>query len=269
MIVLVAGAGGRLGRLLVTSLVARGHAVRGIVRTAEHVPALEAAGATPLVADLRGDIEWAAEGCDAAIFAAGARHRTELGAIDAGGAAKLAEAADRFDARRFVLCSAIGADAPERRRPPLRDFLAAKRQAERRLERLAVPWTIVRFGRLTDDPAAGRITTMVDSRPLIISRADAAATIVATLDRQHLARRIVEVVEGDRHIAEALDGVEPEPLPPTRIRGLAAGQSLNAPPDPNMLFADAEPLDAAVDYQGDGDLPPEVIGNDDPSPGIP
>jgi hypothetical protein len=36
---------------------------------------LEEIGATALVGDLRGDIEWAADRCEAAIFAAGARHR--------------------------------------------------------------------------------------------------------------------------------------------------------------------------------------------------
>src|SRR3954453_10288473 len=82
MIVLVAGADGRLGRLVVTSLIARGHTVRGLVRTPEQATALAAAGATPLLADLRGDIEWAAVGCDAAVFAAGARRRSDLAAID-------------------------------------------------------------------------------------------------------------------------------------------------------------------------------------------
>ena len=164
MIVLVAGADGRLGRVLVPLLVASGHVVRALVRTGEHVGALEAQGATPLVADLRGDVEWAVDGCDATIFAAGARRRTDFGAIDGGGAAKLAEAAHRFELRRFVLCSAIGAGEPERRRAPLRDFLAAKQFAERRLQQLNVPWTILRFGGLTRGPGTGRITTTVDGR---------------------------------------------------------------------------------------------------------
>src|SRR4051794_18711907 len=116
MIVLVAGADGRLGRLLVTSLIAHGHTVRGLVRTPGQAADLSAAGATPLVADLRGDIGWAAAGCDAAVFTAGARRRSELGAIDGGASAKLAEAAAHFDLRRFVLCSAVGADTPERAR---------------------------------------------------------------------------------------------------------------------------------------------------------
>jgi uncharacterized protein YbjT (DUF2867 family) len=207
------------------------------------------------------------EGSKAAIFAAGARRRGDLGAIDGGGAAKLAEAADRFGLQRFVLCSAIGAGAPERRQAPLRDFLAAKHFAERRLEHLGLAWTILRFGSLTDGGGTGRITTAVDGRrPLTISRGDAALTLVETLDRPHLARRLVEVVEGDRRIADVLDAVEPAPLPPVHNSGLGAAQATSPPPDPAMLFPDAGPLDAAVEYDGDGPLAPEVVDNDDPSP---
>ena len=268
MIVLVAGAGGRLGRLVVTSLVARGHEVRALVRTPAEVPALETLGATPVLAYLRGDVEWTVAGCDAAVFAAAARRRTELGRIDGAGAAKLAEAAHHFDLGRFVLCSAVGAAAPALR-GPLSDFLAAKRYAEERVERLQLPWTILRFGRLTDAPGGGRITTTVANRPLWISRQDAAATIVETMARPQLVRRVVEVVAGDRRISDALDAIEPADLPRIRNSGLGAAQALDPPVDPDMLFADALPLDASVDYEGEGDLPPEEIGNDDPSPGVP
>ena len=96
-------------------LLSRGPRVRALVRTRSRPTRCEALGAQPVLADLRGDVEWTADGCDAAIFAAGARHRSRAGAIDAGGAAKLAEAADRYELRRFVLCSAVGAGTPERR----------------------------------------------------------------------------------------------------------------------------------------------------------
>jgi nucleoside-diphosphate-sugar epimerase len=259
MIVLLAGANGRLGGLLVALLLGRGHAVRGLVRSQEEVKALEDIGATGVVADLRGDVEWTADGCDAAIFAAGARHRPELGAVDGGGAAKLAEAANRYELRRFVLCSAVGAGAPERRDGPLREFLQAKHAAERRLERLDMPWTILRFGRLTDATGTGRISTSLPpGTPVTLSRDDAALAVVEALEREHLSRQVVHVIDGDRHVADALDAVDPRPLPPVHDSGLGAGQTDNPPPDPEMLAADASPLDADVDYEGDGPLPPEL-----------
>jgi nucleoside-diphosphate-sugar epimerase len=270
MNVLVAGANGRLGGLVVALLLGRGHAVRALVRTEEQAGPLAELGAKPVVGDLRGDVEWTAQGCEAAIFAAGARHRNELGAIDGGGAAKLAEAADRYELRRFILCSAVGAGVPERRDGPLREFLAAKHAAERRLARLDMPWTILRFGRLTDTAGTGRIATEVPpGTSVTLSRDDAALAVVEALTRAHLARRVVHVIDGDRHVGPALDSVDPGPLPPTRPAGLAAGQTANPPRAHDMLRDDASPLDADVDYEGEGPLPPELIGNEDPAPGIP
>jgi uncharacterized protein YbjT (DUF2867 family) len=270
MIVLVAGAHGRVGGRVTALLLSRGHVVRALVRTQAQADALESVGAEPVLADLRGDVEWTAEGCDAMVFAAGARHRSELAAIDAGGAAKLAEAADRYDLRRFVMCSAVGAARPDRRQGALREFLSAKHGAERRVERLDMPWTILRFGRLTEAPGSGRISTSVPpGTPVTVNRDDAALALVEALSRAHLGHQLVHVIDGDRHVGDALDAIEPRALPATRNSGLGAAQSDNPPDDPEMLRSDVSPLDADVDYEGDGPLPPELIGNEDPAPGIP
>jgi nucleoside-diphosphate-sugar epimerase len=272
MVVLVAGAHGRLGSRVVALLLGRGHHVRALVRTDEQAVALRDAGADPVVADLRGDVEWTANGCDAAVFAAGARHRPDLGAIDAGGAAKLAEAADHYELTRFLLASVVGADRPERRDGGIREFLAAKQQAERRLARLSLPWTILRFGRLTEDPGNGRIDTVVRAgEPLTTRRDDAALAIADALTRSHLAGLAVNVVDGDRHVADALDAVEPRPTPESaRLSSpLGAAQADNPPDARDMIEADAAPMDADVEWEGDGPLPPQVVGNEDPAPGIP
>ena len=276
MIVLVAGAHGRLGSRVVALLLQRGHVVRALVRTEGQADALRGVGAEAVVADLRGDIEWTADGCDAAVFAAGARHRGELGAIDAGGAAKFAEAAYRYEHSRFVLCSVVGADRPERARGGVGEFLAAKHHAERRLAALDMPWSILRFGRLTEAPGTGRIDTAIaDASPLTLSRDDAALAVADALVRSHLARRAVPIVDGDRHVADALDAVTPRPLPrpeptPTgRSVPLGAAQSDNPPDAADMIEHDAAPLDADVEWVGDGPVPPEPVGNEDPAPGIP
>jgi nucleoside-diphosphate-sugar epimerase len=276
MIVLVAGAHGRLGSRVVALLLSRGHMVRALVRTDTQAEALRGAGADAVVADLRGDVEWTADGCDAAVFAAGARHRAELGAIDAGGAAKLAEAADRYELTRFVLASVIGADRPERRDGGVREFLEAKKHAERRLAGLGLPWTILRLGRLTEDQGTGRIDTVVrPGAPVTTSRDDAALAIADALERPHLSRLVVNVVDGDRHVADALDAVEPRPLPPPQpvptgpSAPLGAAQADNPPDDPDMIDPDAPPLDADVEWEGDGPVPQEPVGNEDPAPGIP
>jgi uncharacterized protein YbjT (DUF2867 family) len=276
MHVLVAGAHGRLGSRIVALLLNRGHTVRALVRTDGQADALREAGAEAVVTDLRGDVEWTADGCDAAVFAAGARHRGELGVVDAGGAAKFAEAAQRYEHQRFVLCSVIGADRPERARGGVGEFLAAKHQAERRLARLDMPWSILRFGRLTEAPGTGRIAIAVaPGTPLTLSRDDAALTVAEALQRPQLARRAVPIVDGDRHVADALDGVPPRPLPPSQGAptdtgaALGAAQADNPPDAPDMIESDAGPLDADVEWEGDGPVPPEPVGNEDPAPGMP
>jgi nucleoside-diphosphate-sugar epimerase len=276
MFVLVAGAHGRVGERVVALLLRRGHRVRALVRTEEQAAGLRNVGADAIVADLRGDVEWTAEGCEAAIFAAGARHRADLGAIDAGGAAKLAEAADRYDLEHFLLASVIGADRPERREGGVREFLAAKQHAEQRLARLNLPWTILRFGRLTEQPGTGHIDTIVRAgAPVTTSRDDAALAMADALGRSHLAGLAINVIDGDRRVADALDAIEPRPLPPPETpptgaaATLGAAQSDNPLHDPAMIVADAAPLDADVDWEGDGPVPREPVGNEDPAPGIP
>jgi len=276
MKVLLAGAHGRLGSRVLALLLARDHTVRALVRSEQQVDALRDTGAEAVVGDLRGDIEWAADGCDGAIFAAGARHRAELGAVDAGGAAKLAEAAYRYDHARFVLCSVIGADHPERREGRVREFLAAKHESERRLAGLDMPWMILRFGRLTEAPGTGRLAMPLGAdTPLTVSRDDAALAVVDALDRAQLAGLAIPIVNGDRSVADVLDSITPRPLPPAAAGRTGAAASLgdaqsdNPPDAPDMIAADATPLDADVDWEGDGPVARDPVGNEDPAPGIP
>ena len=276
MIALVAGAHGRLGSRVVALLLGRGHVVRALVQTDAQAAVLRHAGAEAVVSDLGGDVEWTAEGCNAAVFTAAARHRSDLGWIDAGGAAKLAEAADHYQFTRFALSSAVGTDRPERRDGAVRDFLTAKQYAERRLVKLRVPWTILRFGQLTEHPGNARIDTVVRAgAPPTMSRDAAALAITEALARPHLAHQVLNVVDGERQVADALDALEPLPLPlpgspPARAAvPLGVAQADNPPDDPKMIEPDAAPLDADVEWVGDGPVPPEPLGNDDPAPGVP
>jgi hypothetical protein len=50
---------------------------------------------------------------------------------------------------------------------------------------------------------------------------------------------------------------------------LGDAQSSNPPDDDDMIYPDAEPLDADTDYEGEGDPPPEERDNEDPAPNAP
>jgi hypothetical protein len=47
-----------------------------------------------------------------------------------------------------------------------------------------------------------------------ITEATAALTIVEAVRRSHLARQAIVILDGDRHVADALDAIARRPLPP-------------------------------------------------------
>lgn len=72
MNVLVIGANGKIGRLLVEKLaMEKGFFVRAMVRKAEQVSELEKLGAKPIIADLKKDFHYAYDEIEAVIFTAG------------------------------------------------------------------------------------------------------------------------------------------------------------------------------------------------------
>ena len=51
--------------------------------------------------------------------------------------------------------------------------------------------------------------------------------------------------------------------------GLGDAQSSNPPDDPEMIRDDAAPLDADVEFEGEGEPPEEPRDNEDPAPNAP
>ena len=271
MIVLVAGANGRLGGLVVALLLGRGHAVRGLVRKQEEVGALEEIGASALVGDLRGDVEWAAAGCDAAVFAAAPRRP---GVARGGGRRRRRQAGRGRRSLRAAALRVVQRRRGRRARPPHGCGARvprgeALRRAPAGAARHAVdhpplwpPHRRDRHGPDRHGAAARRAADPEPGRRRAGGGGGARARPPRPPGRARGGRRAPRV-------ADALDAIEPLPPPPVRPTGLGAGQTSNPPPDPDMLAPDASPLDADVEFEGDGPLPPELVGNEDPAPGIP
>lgn len=211
MDVVVAGGHGKIGLRLLRLLAARGDRARGLIRNPDHADDLRAAGALPVLCDLEGDevdVAAAIDGADAVVFAAGAgpgsgaaRKRT----MDHLGAVRLIEAALDAGVERYVMISAMGAGRPELAGDEVfAAYLEAKGAADDALRASGLRHTIVRPGRLTDEPGAGRVAAAPVVGRADVPRDDVAATLLAVLDTPATAGLTFELVAGDTPIAEAV-----------------------------------------------------------------
>ena len=217
MDVLVAGGGGKVGRRLLGLLARDGHRARGLVRRPEQVDELGGLGAEGVTFDLEAsganELADVVHGADAVVFAAGAgagsgpeRKRT----VDLGGAVMLIEAAQAAGVDRYVMVSSIGAQAPQESPEQMRPYHPAKAEADQALAASDLRWTIVRPGRLTDDPGTGRVrvsTTLGDSAE--VPRDDVAAVLAACLVQDAAIGVTFELFSGEVAVDEAVAGLAP------------------------------------------------------------
>jgi uncharacterized protein YbjT (DUF2867 family) len=192
----------------------RGDRVRGLIRNEAQSDDLRAVGATPVVVDLEeasaAEIAEAIKGADAVVFAAGAgpgSGAVRKETVDYAAAVKLVEAAQIAGAQRYIIISSMGADDP----PPGDDVFAVYLRAKARADQAVMDsdraWTVVRPGRLTNDPGTGRVALARHVERGQIPREDVAAVIVAALDDDRTIGQVFEVVSGDSEIGWALSNL--------------------------------------------------------------
>jgi uncharacterized protein YbjT (DUF2867 family) len=209
----IVGGHGQVARHLTDHLRRGGHDVVALVRNDAYRPDLEARGAAVRLLDIErhGADEFGAafDGCEAVVFAAGggpdgnvARKRT----VDLEGSLKSIEGARAAGISRFVQVSAIGVDEPlaADTGEVWRAYVEAKRDADAALRESELDWTIIRPGRLTDDPATG-LVSLGDSTPRgEVTRADVAAVLAAVLDTPESAGCQWDLVGGTTPVADAV-----------------------------------------------------------------
>jgi nucleoside-diphosphate-sugar epimerase len=214
--VAVAGAHGQVARRLGRLLSGRGDSVTGLVRDPGHVPDLESDGVRPVVLDLESAsvdaVAEAVSGADAVVFAAGAGPGSGAArkhTVDYGAAVLLADAAERAGVGTYVLVSSMGVEQARRGTPRGMDpvfaaYLQAKLRAEDEiLPRRAFGTTVVRPGRLTDEPGTGRVTLRHGVEFADVPRDDVAA-VLAELLRVGKTDVVVELVGGETAIVDAV-----------------------------------------------------------------
>ncbi|MBH1935106.1 NAD(P)H-binding protein [Streptomyces sp. AV19] len=213
MRIVIAGGHGQIALRLERLLAARGDEVSGVIRRTEQAGDLLAAGAEPVVCDLESasveDIARHLEGADAAVFAAGAgpgSGTARKDTVDRAAAVLFADAAEAAGVRRFVVVSAMGADRepPAGTDPVFATYLRAKGAADADVRsRAGLDWTVLRPGRLTDEPGTG-LVALGETGYGEVTRDDVAAVLAALLEEPGTVGRTLELIGGTTPVGEAV-----------------------------------------------------------------
>jgi uncharacterized protein YbjT (DUF2867 family) len=211
MRVAIAGGHGQIGQRLIRLLAARGDQPISLDRNPDHGPDIREAGGEPVVCDLEtaapDEVAEALGDADVVVFAAGAGPGSgpeRKWTMDLGGAVKLAEAAKARGISRYVMVSAISADPDAPGDDTFAIYLRAKGKADADLAGAGLDHTIVRPGRLTDEPGEGRMASGDEDPHPEISRDDVAATLAEVLGADNTIGKTFSVLGGETPIRDAV-----------------------------------------------------------------
>jgi uncharacterized protein YbjT (DUF2867 family) len=206
--VVIVGGHGKIAMRLEKILAERGDSPRGIIRKTEQAGDLEKIGAEPIVLDIENvdDINDAFAGADAVVFAAGAGPGSGPArklTVDYGGAVKSVDAAIAKEIRRFVIVSSINADHPERWSEEMKPYFEAKADADKFVADSGLDYTIVRPGRLTDDPGTGKVSVNGGGSGSV-ARDDVALVLAEVLRADNAIGKAFDLLGGETPVAEAI-----------------------------------------------------------------
>ena len=188
--VIVIGGHGKVALHLTRILTERGDEVSSVFRNPDHSDDVAVTGARPVVADIeRLDTNALASllaGHDAVVFSAGAGggNPTRTYAVDRDAAIRVIDAAAQAGVRRFVMVSYFGAgpDHGVAHDDSFFPYAEAKAAADAHLRASDLDWTVLGPGRLTLEPATGRIALGKGKGE--VSRADVALVVAAALEER-------------------------------------------------------------------------------------
>jgi uncharacterized protein YbjT (DUF2867 family) len=215
--IVIVGGHGKVALHLARILSARGDQVTSVIRNPDHAHDISDNGAHPLVADIE-HLDTAAladvvTGHDAVVFSAGAGggDPARTYAVDRDAAIRTIDAAGQAGVKRFVMVSYFGA-GPDHGVAEDNSFYAyaeAKAAADAHLRDTELDWTVLGPGRLTLEPATGRIEVGIrgaGAEQGSVSRKDVALVAAAVLHDDSTIGRTIDFNNGDLPIAEALAG---------------------------------------------------------------
>jgi len=212
MYITIAGGHGNIAQLLYPILREKGHTARGIIRKNEQTDRLRELNAEPVVCDIEqmDDLSDAVGPADAVIFAAGAGPGSGTArkwTVDRDGALKLIHAAKKNGINRYLMISAMGLDTP-RGSEVFQVYQKAKAEADEALRESGLDYTILKPGRLTDEPGTGQVTLGKNLERDEIPRKDVARVLAELLEEPATAGLTLDVVAGFTPVSLAVREVK-------------------------------------------------------------
>lgn len=208
---MIIGGHGKVAQVTIPRLAAEGHQVTAVIRSAEQAPAVEALGATAVVADVEQldtvGLGGLVVGSDAVVWSAGAGggDPARTRAVDRDAAIRTIDSCVREEVERFVMVSYSRSGRDEVADDnPFVHYARAKAEADAHLQQSTLNWTILGPGQLTDEPATGMIEVGEHVTGGKTSRENVAQVIAEVTPRNNLNKAIINFRDGEKLIAEVL-----------------------------------------------------------------
>ncbi|WEV53827.1 SDR family oxidoreductase [Leuconostocaceae bacterium ESL0723] len=213
--VMVIGAHGHVGRILVPKLADAGHDVVASFRdveqfsTVEHLDHVECRKFNALDDEETMVSSFKNSEADAIVFTAGAGGASDklTVGIDLDGAVKTMDAAKKAGIKRYVMVSAAGADDPTTwENSGLYVYYVMKHYADRILRGTDLDYTIVRPTLLSNDAETSHVSTdfNLGEGGYSIPRADVANFVTAVIDQPKTFGKIYPITSGGEAIKDVL-----------------------------------------------------------------
>ena len=207
MKLVVLGATGRTGSLVVEQALAAGHTVTALVRSPEKLT-IRNSGLRMVAgrATDAADVARALEGADAVLSTLGGN-----GSVIADSTRAIVDAAHQTGVRRVIVLSSffverdrLGAVSRLLTRLAMGSVINDKSAGEQQLRQTDLDWTIIYASFLKDGPVSGSVEVLPEAaRRRIsdrISRADVAAWMIHAATESQFSRRSVGITEGTRSL---------------------------------------------------------------------
>ncbi|WP_125763306.1 SDR family oxidoreductase [Companilactobacillus hulinensis] len=213
MKVLIIGAHGKVGHLLIGELQSNNIDFVAGLRSQEQINAYQANNIPTQFIDLTASLEDIGKsikdsGADVIVFSAGAG-----GAgydltmeIDLDGAIKTMIASEALGIKRYVMVSSIFSDDRSKwAASGIKPYMIAKHYADEHLRGTNLDYTILHPGALNNDDSVGKIDVLDPEKAGSIPRVDVAKSLAAIITNPHTIKKEYTIISGDTDINSAFN----------------------------------------------------------------